>query len=345
MTTTVRSLADEFNLQLEGRGDVVVTGVAPLDRAGANEVAFCRDRKQYPLLSQTRAAAVILDEQAAAKFPGTKLISRNPHADFARVAAHLNPVESIRPGIDPTAQIADDAEIAPTAFIGPSSVIGRRAVVGDNVRVGPFCYIGNNVTIGSDTEFVAHVSVMDRCRIGRRVILHPGCVVGGDGFGYAREDGKWLKVPQLGAVVIGDDVEIGASTTVDRGSLDDTIIGNGVKIDNQVQIGHNVRIGDHTIIVACVGIGGSAVIGQRCAIGGGVKVAGHLHVADGTTIQATSLVASSIDTGGVYASHIPVQPIMEWRRILVRMKQLDIMARRLEQLERQTKRDVKEGDD
>jgi len=342
MALTLRILADEFGLRLEGQGDTVITGVASLDRAGAQEVAFCRDRAHYSLLAKTRAAAVILDERAAMKYPGTKLISRNPHADFARVAARLHPPQAHKPGVDLTAQVADTARIAPTASIGLNATIGKGAEIGENASIGPYCYIGDDVRIGAGTKLTARVTVMNRCRIGRRGIIHPGAVIGADGFGYAREYGKWMKVPQLGAVQIGDDVEIGACTTIDRGALDDTVIGNGVKIDNQVQVGHNVVIGDDSIIVACVGIGGSTIIGKQCSIGGNVMIAGHLRIADGTTIQATSLVADPIENAGIYSAHFPARPAIEWRRMLVRMQQLDTIAKRLDRVEREMRTDEEE---
>ena len=345
MTTTARVLADEFGLRLEGEGSVVVKGVAPLERAGAGEISFCRDRKHYPLLEKTRAAAVILDERAASKFTGTKLISRNPHADFARIATYLHPDTGKGQGIDPTARVAEDVRISPTATIGCSAFVGARTVIGDDAIIGPFCYVGNDVVIGANTRLVTQVTVMDRCRIGQRSILYPGSVIGSDGFGYALDQGQWIKVPQLGTVLIGNDVEIGANTTVDRGALDDTIVEDGVKIDNLVQIGHNVRIGENTIIVASVGVGGSTVIGRRCVIAGGVMIAGHIRIADDVTVQATSLVATSIDNPGVYSAHVPAMPVQQWRRALVRLQRLDTIARRLEKIERQGKPVGKEEED
>jgi len=343
MALTLRTLADEFGLRLEGQGDTAIVGVASLDRAGAQEIAFCRDRTHYPLLAKTRAAAVILDEHAAAAYAGAKLISQNPHADFARVAARFNPPQAHKAGIDATAQVSGSARIATTASIGPNVVVGEKAEIGENVRIGPYCYVGDKAQIGDGTVLSARVTVLNGCRVGRRGIIHPGAVVGADGFGFARENGRWVKVPQLGTVQIGDDVEIGACTTIDRGALEDTVIGNGVKIDNQVQVGHNAVIGDHTVIVACVGIGGSAIIGKQCSIGGNVMIAGHLRIADGTTIQATSLVADPIENAGIYSAHLPARPATEWRRMLVRIQQLDTIAKRLDRVEREMGKGKKEG--
>lgn len=261
------------------------------------------------------------------------LVVDNPHAAFARAVALLYPRTPATAGVHPSAVVAADAEIAPTASIGAHAFVGARCRIEDGAVVGPGCILMDHAQLGAHSQLVANVFVADECRIGQRCLLHPGVVIGADGFGLAQEDGRWIKVPQIGRVIIGDDVEIGANTTVDRGAIEDTLIGNGVKLDNQIQVAHNVTIGENTAIAGCVGIAGSAVIGRGCTIGGGVGIAGHLTIADGVHVTGMSLVASDLEQAGAYSSSLPAQSMRQWQKNAARLRHLDEMARTLKQLE------------
>ncbi len=281
-------LAVRFGLTLRGDPAVRVSRVATLANAGGGAITFLANAHYRRHLPDTRAAAVILDAADAASCPVPALIDPNPYAAYARVAALLHPSPVAPPGIHPSAVVDPAAEVAASASIGPLSVIEAGARIGERVEVGPGCIVGAGALIGDDTRLVARVTVRPRVRTGVRCILHPGSVIGADGFGFALEQRRWLKVPQVGGVRLGDDVDIGANTTVDCGAIEDTVIGDGVKLDNQIQIGHNVTIGEHTIIASCTGVSGSTVIGRRCMIGGLVGFAGHITVADDVAITGPS---------------------------------------------------------
>jgi len=331
---TLGELARRLELRLRGDAGQVIESVATLQGAGPRALSFLANRRYRPALRTTRAEAVILAEEFLADCPVAALVGDNPYAAFARAAALLAPPRRSRQGVEPSAVVEEGAEVAASAWVGPNTVVGRGARIGERVELGPCCVIGEGVSIGEDSRLSASVTLCPGVRIGRRVLVHPGVVIGADGFGIANEEGVWIKVPQLGAVVVGDDVEIGANTTIDRGALEDTVIGEGVKLDNLIQIGHNVRIGEHTAIAACVAIGGSARIGRRCTIGGAASLAGHIEIADDVHLTATSAVANSIKEPGVYSSGMPVQENRAWRRSIVRLRQLDDLARRLRALER-----------
>jgi UDP-3-O-[3-hydroxymyristoyl] glucosamine N-acyltransferase len=262
------------------------------------------------------------------------LVVSNPYLGYARVAALLAPEQPVPAGIHPSAYVSDRATVDASACIGPQAVVENQASVGARSHIGPGCVIDRGATIGDDCTLKANVTICHHVRIGDRALLHPGVVIGADGFGIANNAGVWVKVPQLGAVVIADDVEIGANTTIDRGALGDTVIEEGVKLDNLIQIGHNVRIGAHTAIAAGVAIGGSATIGKRCTIGGAASVAGHLELADDVHLTATSAVSKSISEPGLYSSGMPIQDNRTWRKNIVRLRQLDEMAKRLKDLEK-----------
>jgi UDP-3-O-[3-hydroxymyristoyl] glucosamine N-acyltransferase len=249
----------------------------------------------------------------------------------------LNPERAFERGVHPSASVAKGATVHPEAYIGPHCSIANGAHIGARAYVGPGCVFEENATLGEDGRLVARVTLCKNVRVGKRAILHPGVVIGADGFGIANDDGVWVKVPQLGSVIIGDDVEIGANTTVDRGALEDTVLEHGVKLDNLIQVGHNVQIGAHTAVAACVAIGGSARIGKRCTIGGAASIAGHLEIADDVHLTATSAVPNSIKEAGVYSSGMPIQENKAWRKSVIRMRQLDEMARRLKAVEQRLK--------
>ncbi|MBS3785598.1 MAG: UDP-3-O-(3-hydroxymyristoyl)glucosamine N-acyltransferase, partial [Gammaproteobacteria bacterium] len=292
------------------------------------------------LLAQTDADAVIVSQSTADAFAGARLISANPYLVFAQVARALNPVRKAKPGIHPSAVIDSSAVVADSAEIGPFVYVGAGAVIGEQSIVGAGCIIGDDVTIGALSFLHANVTVQEACTLGDRVVLHPGVVIGGDGFGFAQDGERWVGVPQLGRVVIENDVEIGANSTVDRGSQEDTWVEEGVKIDNLVQIAHNVRVGAHTVIASGTGVSGSTKIGRCCVIAGQVGFAGHLEIADHCTFTGKSMVIGNVPDAGVYSSGMPIMPWRDWRKTAVRVKQLDGLARRVEQLEKNMKKDT-----
>ena len=319
-----------------GDAATIITGVAPLPSAEAGQLSFLTNPRYRRFLTVTRAAAVILSPEDAKGCPIPAVVAANPHVAYARAAILFAPASAAaRGGIHPTAWVSPTAQIAADTWIGPHCAVEAGAVIERGVFVGPGCAIGEHAIIGAETRLVARVTVCHRARLGRRVLVHPGAVIGSDGFGLALDQGgRWLKVPQLGGVLIGDDVEIGANTTIDRGALEDTVIEEGVKLDNQVQIGHNVRIGAHSALAGCVGIAGSARIGRHCMLGGGVGIAGHLEITDHVRITGMSLVTQSITQPGVYSSGLAVEPNRFWNKISARLRRLDEMFRRLAALEK-----------
>ena len=279
MTSTLAELVAHFGGELVGDGDISIRQVAPLDRAAADEIGFVSQSKYLSQLADTRAGAVILPPDARDATALPRILTANPYLYFARVSALLNPPPRPPAGIHPAATVAPDAEIAADASIAAGAVVGQGAVVGARSVVGANCVIGDHARIGADCLLHANVTVYHRCEVGDRAILHSGCVVGADGFGFAPNDGRWEKIPQIGRVLIGDDVEVGACTTIDRGALEDTVIEEGVKLDNLIQVAHNVTIGAHTAIAACTGIAGSTRIGRHCTIGGAAMIGGWIWIA------------------------------------------------------------------
>jgi UDP-3-O-[3-hydroxymyristoyl] glucosamine N-acyltransferase len=277
---------------------------------------------------------VVLSASAADACPVAALVTKNPHATFARIAAWLYPEPPAAPGVHATAVVHPTAQVDPSASVGPHACIGARVSVGARCVVGPHCVLEDDVALREDVRLVARVVVCRAVRIGARTVVHPGAVIGSDGFGYANDAGSWVKVPQVGSVEIGADVEIGANTTIDRGAIGDTVIGDGVKLDNQIQIGHNVRIGAHTAMAACVGVSGSTTIGQRCMIAGAVGIVGHLTICDDVVVTGFTMVSSSITEPGMYSSGLPAEKTSDWRRIVARLKRIDSLASRLRELEK-----------
>lgn len=330
---TLKELAERVGGEVHGDDSCVIRDVAPLQNAAPGAISFLANSRYRKYLAATKASAVILTRDDLADCPVSALVSDKPHLVYARVAALLYPVPTGRRGIHPTAWVDESCSIHDTAWVGPHSVIEAGVVLGPGVQVGPGCVIGEGVTIGEGSRLVANVTICSGTCIGMRALIHPGAVIGGDGFGLANDGGVWVKVPQLGRVRIGDDVEIGANTTIDRGALEDTVLEDGVKLDNQIQIGHNVKIGAHTAIAACTGISGSTKIGKHCTIAGGVGIAGHIEIADNVRITGMSMVTKSVPEPGAYSSGIPLQPNHLWHRSVVRFKQLDDLARRVKTLE------------
>src|SRR5580658_3520743 len=322
MGIALGELAVRFGCQLSGDPDVVVDHVAPLQSAGPGALSFLANPRLASQLSTTGASAVVLEPRSAAACPVAALIAPNPHALFARIASVLHPPPPLRPGIHPTAIVDARAQVDASCEIGAYTVIAANAVIGPRCVIGAACQIGEGAHIGADCRLLSRVTLEHGVRVGARALVHSGAVIGSDGFGLARDGGRWLKVPQVGGVSIGDDVEIGANTTIDRGAMDDTVISDGVKLDNQIQVGHNVLIGAHTAIAACTGISGSVRIGERCMIAGACGLSGHIEIGDDVVLTGMSMVAHSVPKPGVYTSVIPVEPIRHWWRVLTTLKML-----------------------
>lgn len=334
------SLADLVGVlggRLRGGDAVKVSKVGTLSSAGPDALSFLANPHYRSQLAQTRAGCVILRESDANDCPVAAIVADDPYTYYARAAALIMPEPEVAPGMHPSASVDPSAHVDAGAWIGPNAVVGAEAVVGKGASIGPCCVLGEGVQIGEGTRLSTSVTVIARARIGRRCVLHPGVVVGGDGFGIAWDGARWIKVPQLGSVVIGDDVEIGANTAIDRGAIEDTVIEEGVKLDNLIQIGHNVRIGAHTVIAGCTGVSGSATIGPRCMIAGQVGIAGHIEIAGGTVITGKAVVSHSIREPGQYSGALPMDESRKWRRNSARFRNLDDLARRVAKLERSSK--------
>jgi UDP-3-O-[3-hydroxymyristoyl] glucosamine N-acyltransferase len=316
-------LAVRFGLTLRGEPGLTVRSVATLSRANPGSLSFLANSRYRRQLECTRATAVILSAEDVAHCPVAALIDPNPYLAYARIAALLHPETAPEPGIHPSAVVAGGARVAASASIGPLTVIEEGAHIGERVLVGPGCIVQKGASVGADSTLRSGVNLYPGVTLGMRCLLHAGAVVGADGFGFAPNSGTWEKVPQVGSVRVGDDVEIGANTTIDRGAIDDTVVENGVKLDNQIQVGHNVIIGAHTAIAACTGISGSTVIGQRCMIGGMVGFAGHLTIADDVVVTGCSLVSASIKKPGSYSSGMPTVETRLWRRMVAHLRRLD----------------------
>jgi UDP-3-O-[3-hydroxymyristoyl] glucosamine N-acyltransferase len=332
---SLREIVERFGGEIEGDPGIEVRQVATLENAAPDTIAFFANERYLAQLKATRAAAVIVGEQARGKTRLTRIVCANPYAYFLRFSVFFNPPRAAQAGVHATASVDGSAVIAPDAEIGPYVVIGRNVTIGPGGAVGAGCCIGDDVVLGADARLYPRVTVYDGCVIGDRVILHSGVVIGADGFGIAMDEGRWLKVPQIGRVVIGNDVEIGANTTVDRGALDDTVIEEGAKLDNQIQIAHNVRIGAHTAIAGCAAIAGSTRIGRYCRIGGASGIAGHLTIADHVEISALTLITKSIERPGTYTGAYAFEPHGEWRRNASQLRHLAELAKRVRALDKQ----------
>jgi UDP-3-O-[3-hydroxymyristoyl] glucosamine N-acyltransferase len=322
-------LAERFELELRGDGDTVVEGVATLARAGAGQLGFLANPRYRGELPNCRAGALVLRPADAANWGGPALLAADPYPAFARIAALFEHRPSRTAGVHPSAVVAPGARIDPGAQVAALAYVGERSVIENGAYVGPGCVVGDDCHVGADCELEARVTLVTRVRLGRRVRIHPGAVLGAAGFGLAMQAGHWVNVPQLGGVSIGDDCEIGANSTIDRGALDDTVLEEDVRLDNQIQIGHNVRIGAHTAMAGCVAVAGSARIGRYCMIAGGAGIVGHITIGDRVTVTAMSLVTRSLEGPGEFSSGTPIQENRAWRRNAARFKQLDALARRI----------------
>jgi UDP-3-O-[3-hydroxymyristoyl] glucosamine N-acyltransferase len=336
MSVRLGDLVARLGGELHGDPDLAVVKVASLDAAGPHDIAFMSAKKYRSALDASRAAAFIVSPADGDGLERPHIRVRNPSLYFARVARLLHPPQSFPAGTDASASVHPDARVDPSAHIAARSVIGAGVRIGAGVAIGAGSVIGDRCMIGAGTLLHANVTLYADCVVGERCILHSGSVIGADGFGYARDaDASWIKIPQIGRVVIGNDVEIGANTTIDRGALDDTVIGDGVKLDNLIMIAHNVHIGEHTAMAACSGVAGSTHIGRRCMIGGSSNIMGHIDIVDDVIVSAVSFQSKSITEAGTYTGSLPSMEHREWSRNFARIRQLDSMAERLRALERQ----------
>ncbi|MDN7139441.1 UDP-3-O-(3-hydroxymyristoyl)glucosamine N-acyltransferase [Pseudomonas sp. JQ170] len=336
MTVTMKlgQLAEFLGATLSGPAELEITGLATLQEAGPGQLSFLANPQYRKYLGDSHAAAVLLKAADAEGFAGHALIVADPYLAYARISHLFDPKPRAVAGIHPSAVVASDAQVDASASVGAFAVIESGAQIGPGVAIGAQCFIGARCVIGEGGWLAPRVTLYHDVRIGKRVVIQSGAVIGGEGFGFANEKGVWQKIAQIGGVSIGDDVEIGVNTAVDRGALADTRIGDGVKLDNQIQIAHNVQIGDHTAMAACVGISGSTKIGKHCTIAGGVGMVGHIDVCDGVFVSGMTMVTRSITEPGAYSSGTAMQTLGEWRKSAARIRQLDEMAKRLQQLEK-----------
>jgi UDP-3-O-[3-hydroxymyristoyl] glucosamine N-acyltransferase len=332
-TYRLGEIAAQLGGELVGNADVEIRRMATLESAGAGDLSFLSGAKYRRLLRTTRASAVILSrlERDATNLP--RILCDDPYAYFARAAQLLNPQTRPAPGVHPQSVIESGAVVPASVTIGSGCRVGSGARLGERVVLHSGCAVGEEAGIGDDSCLYPGVTVYPYCVIGKRAVIHAGVVIGADGFGMALDAGRWIKIPQRGRVVIGDDVEVGANTTIDRGTLDDTVIEDGVKLDNQIQIGHNVRIGAHTAMAGCVGVAGSARIGRHCTVGGGAIILGHLEIADHVNISAATLVTKSITREGTYTGAFPFAPSREWAKTAANLRNLDGLVKRVRELE------------
>lgn len=334
MPISVGELATQFGCELIGDPDVVVSGVATLSNAGSDSLSFLSSPAYKEHLSSTKAAAVIVTAADAERSPVAAIIHDDPYSCYARMAAVICPPPVYEPGVHPSAFVAATATVAGSAHLAPNVVVGERSQIGENVYVGPGTVIGPDCVVGDDCRLIANVTIARSVRIGVRGIFHPGVVIGSDGFGNAMTPDGWVKIPQLGGVCIGDDVEIGANSTVDCGTLDDTVIEDGVRIDNLCMVGHNVHIGAHTAMAATSAIAGSAIIGKRCLIAGMAGVNGHITVCDDVIVSGMTFLSKDVTTPGRYAGSFPAVDAGRWAKQLARFRRFDKLIERVTKLEK-----------
>ncbi|MDP0563349.1 MAG: UDP-3-O-(3-hydroxymyristoyl)glucosamine N-acyltransferase [Candidatus Endonucleobacter sp. (ex Gigantidas childressi)] len=332
---TLAELAGFAGARLVGDAHRVISGINTLKDAGKAELGFLASSAYARYLNTTMAAAVILAPDRVAEFCGNMLVLDNPYLGYAKVSHLFNLDKGLTAGVHPSAVVSPDVEIPSDVEIGPNAVIEVGVVIGAGVRIGAGVVIGHDSVIGKDTHLSRNVTICHGIAIGERVIIHPGAVIGSDGFGNARDNGKWCKIAQIGGVIIGNDVEVGSCTCIDRGALGNTVICDGVRLDNLIQIGHNVVIGKNTAIAAAVGISGSTRIGENCTIGGKAGFVGHINIVDNVHVGGMAMVTRSISRPGAYSSGTGLMEVREWRRSAVRFRQLDDLAKRIKRLEKQ----------
>jgi len=330
-------LAESYNLKLKGDGDTLIEGVGTLSDATATQISFLSNPAYREQLKSTGAGAVIVSASDAEICPVTALVADDPYVSYAKIAAHFDPRRPLIPGVHASASIDPTAKLGNDVYVGANAVIGPGCVIADACAIGPGCVLIADVRLDTGSRLVANVTVCEGVVIGKRTNIHPGAIIGADGFGLAFDQDHWVKIPQIGTVQIGDDCEIGANTTIDRGAIGDTIIENDVRLDNQIQIGHNVQIGAHTAMAGLVGISGSTKIGKYCMFAGSSGTVGHIQVADRTTVNFCSVITKSItQTGTVWSAALPAQPLRDWNRSVAHLRKLEKLARRVLKLEKQT---------
>jgi UDP-3-O-[3-hydroxymyristoyl] glucosamine N-acyltransferase len=334
MRAKLGALAAQFACELTGDPHIEVSTVSTLVDAAPGSISFLANPAYKEQMRTTQASAVIVTAKDVDDCPTAALVAADPYLIYARIAAFLYPPTTIRAGIHKSAVISVSASVSDSAEIAALAVIGDHAVIGPNVFVGPACVVGERCSLDAGCRLIANVTLVQDVRIGQRSIVHPGAVIGADGFGNARSESGWVKVPQVGGVRIGDDVEIGANTTIDRGAIGDTVIDNGARLDNLIQIAHNVRIGEHTAIAATVGISGSSVVGKRCMLAGRVGIAGHVTVCDDVILGGAAVVTKDIKEPGFYSAVFPVEKDRDWKRKLARFRRIGKLDERVKKLEK-----------
>ena len=335
MKKTLQELAQHLDAELRGEPQFTITAVLPLDKAKNTHISFISDTKYASRISECEAGALIVTPEVAKEATGNLLVMADPYLGFAKAAQVFDTTPRPSPKIHPTAQVGKNAVLGHDVYIGPNVVLEDGVIIGDSAVVEAGVYIGQNSVVGDNCRIFPNTVLYHGVTLGKNCIIHANVVIGSDGFGYANEQGNWVKIPQLGGVVIGDNVEIGAHTAIDRGALEDTTIGNGVILDNHIHVAHNVDIGDFTAIAGCTAIAGSAKIGKYCTIAGRVSILGHLNICDKAHITATTFVNKSITKPGAYSSGTTHQDNKEWQKSAIRFRQLDTMWRKMKQLEKE----------
>lgn len=334
MATSLGELAVRFGIELVGDPGAKVSRVATLANADSESLSFFANRAYREQLRRTNAAAVLVHPDDAKDCPVNVLLAEDPYLAYARIADMLCPFPDLVRGIHESAVIASSASVADSAEISAHAVIGEDCIIGNHVYIGAGAVIGPRCTIGDHSRIHANATLVQDVRMGERCVVHSGAVIGSDGFGNAKSDSGWVKVPQLGGVRIGNDVEIGSNTTIDRGAIDDTVIDNGVRLDNLIQIAHNVEIGEHTAMAAFTGISGSTVIGKRCMFGGRAGVVGHVNICDDVVVGGATMISKDIREPGFYAASFPAEKATDWKRMVARFRRIDELVQRVKKLER-----------
>lgn len=336
-------LAEQFSLDYHGDGDTLIDGVGTLTDASKTQISFLSNSAYRGQLSATRAAAVIISADEIENCPVNCLVADDPYVSYAGIAEVFDTRRPLMPGLDASASIDPSASLGKDVHVGANAVIGPGCQIADACSIGPGCVLVADCKLGKGSRLLANVVICEGVVIGKRTIIHPGAVIGADGFGLAFDKDHWVKIPQLGSVRIGDDCEVGANTTIDRGAIGDTILENDVRIDNLVQIAHNVRVGAHTAMASMVGVSGSTSIGEYCMFGGQVGVVGHIQIADRTNVMGKSVVSKSItEPGTTWSASFPAQPIRKWNRTAARLRKLEKLAERVMKLEKQAGKQQKD---
>ena len=337
---TLAQITLHINGVILGDAEYQISNVSTLQAANSQQISFLANSKYKKYLSSSKAGAVIVSKEMAGLVKSNAIVVDNPYIAYAKIAALLNPPKKIISGVAASATVDASVFIPKTVSIGPQAVVEAGVKLADGVIIGAGTVLQEGAIIGKNSRIAPNVTICDGVEIGENVLIHPGAVIGADGFGIANDKGEWIKIPQIGRVKIGNNVEIGSNTTVDRGAIEDTVIGHGVKLDNQIQIGHNVIIGNNTVIAGCSGVAGSTHIGENCIIGGGVGIGGHIEIVDDVTITGMTMVTKSIKEAGIYSSGIPAERNSQWHKNVVRYRQMDKLAARVKKLEHLKHRDV-----